>query len=179
MYNCCHVYTKNLCWWWVNTQVMGWCHEATSHYLIQYWTICLMPYSVTRTQWLNECCYKYVFSFVANKHFHWNPANLITSKPLLPSVGMNIDLNAQGGSRALFQYQKHFPGIRCQFIKMRWLCDCFVSITEIPSPLYFLPLVTNIILPAFGTNHYTSCIRYQPFYFRHPEPTIIFPALGT
>ena len=34
-------------------QVMAWCHQATSHYLIQCWARSMSPYGVTRPQWVN------------------------------------------------------------------------------------------------------------------------------
>ena len=34
-------------------QVMAWCRQATSHYLSQCWPRSLMPYSITRPQWVN------------------------------------------------------------------------------------------------------------------------------
>ena len=34
-------------------QVMAWCHQATSHYLSQYWPRSLSPYGLTRPQWFN------------------------------------------------------------------------------------------------------------------------------
>ena len=35
-------------------QVMAWCHQATSHYLSQWWTRSLSPYGVNRPQWVNS-----------------------------------------------------------------------------------------------------------------------------
>ena len=35
-------------------QVMAWCLQATSHYLSQCWPRSLLPYSVTRPQWVNQ-----------------------------------------------------------------------------------------------------------------------------
>ena len=35
-------------------QVMAWCHLATSHYLIQCWPRSLLPYGVTRPQWVKK-----------------------------------------------------------------------------------------------------------------------------
>ena len=35
-------------------QVMAWCRQATSHYLIQCWPRFMSPYSVTRPQWVND-----------------------------------------------------------------------------------------------------------------------------
>ena len=35
-------------------QVMAWCCQATSHYLNQCWPSSMMPYSVTRPQWVNS-----------------------------------------------------------------------------------------------------------------------------
>ena len=34
-------------------QVMAWCHQATSHYLIQCWPRFMATYGVTRPQWVN------------------------------------------------------------------------------------------------------------------------------
>ena len=34
-------------------QVMAWCHQATSHYLSQCWPKFMLPYGVTRPQWVN------------------------------------------------------------------------------------------------------------------------------
>ena len=36
-------------------QVMAWCHQATSHYLSQCWPRPLLPYGVTRPQWVKGC----------------------------------------------------------------------------------------------------------------------------
>ena len=36
-------------------QVMEWCRQATSHYLIQCWPSSMSPYGVTRPQWVNAC----------------------------------------------------------------------------------------------------------------------------
>ena len=33
-------------------QVMAWCHQATRHYLSQCWPRSLLPYGVTRPQWV-------------------------------------------------------------------------------------------------------------------------------
>ena len=33
-------------------QVMAWCHQATSHYLSQYWPRSMSPNGVTRPQWV-------------------------------------------------------------------------------------------------------------------------------
>ena len=32
---------------------MAWCRQATSHYLTQCWPRCMLPYGVTRPQWVN------------------------------------------------------------------------------------------------------------------------------
>ena len=34
-------------------QVMAWCHQAPSHYLSQYWPRSMLPYGITRPQWVN------------------------------------------------------------------------------------------------------------------------------
>ena len=38
-------------------QVMVWCPQATSHYLSQRWSRALLPYGVTRPQWVNKVCF--------------------------------------------------------------------------------------------------------------------------
>ena len=35
-------------------QVMAWCRQATSHYLSQCWRRCVLPYGITRPQWVNQ-----------------------------------------------------------------------------------------------------------------------------
>ena len=34
-------------------QVMAWCHQATSHYLMQCWPRSTLAYGITRPQWIN------------------------------------------------------------------------------------------------------------------------------
>ena len=36
-------------------QVMAWCRQATSQYLSQCWPRSMLPYGVTRPQWVNAC----------------------------------------------------------------------------------------------------------------------------
>ena len=36
-------------------QVMAWCHQAASHYLGQCWSRSMLPYGITRPQWVNYC----------------------------------------------------------------------------------------------------------------------------
>ena len=44
-------------------QVMAWCRQATSHYLSQSWPRSLLPYGVTRPQWVNSL-YNIAFIYV-------------------------------------------------------------------------------------------------------------------
>ena len=37
-----------------SVQVMAWCRQATSHYLIQCWPSSMLPYGITRPQWVND-----------------------------------------------------------------------------------------------------------------------------
>ena len=34
--------------------VMAWCRQATSHYLSQGWSLSMLPYGITRPQWVNS-----------------------------------------------------------------------------------------------------------------------------
>ena len=38
-------------------QVMAWCRQAPSHYLIQCWFRVMPPYGVTRPQWVKNCVF--------------------------------------------------------------------------------------------------------------------------
>ena len=49
LWNCFQVSATNL----TNDEVMAWCHQATSHYLGQYWIRSVSPYGITRSQWVN------------------------------------------------------------------------------------------------------------------------------
>ena len=42
-------------------QVMDWCRQATSHYLSQRWPRSMLPYGITRPQWVNcaQWCHLY------------------------------------------------------------------------------------------------------------------------
>ena len=38
---------------WTLVQVMAWFHQATSHYLSQFWSRFILPHAITRPQWVN------------------------------------------------------------------------------------------------------------------------------
>ena len=53
-------------------QVMAWCHQATSHYMSQYWPRSLLPYGVIKPQWVNGgVCWDYFWhdDVIKWKHF--------------------------------------------------------------------------------------------------------------
>ena len=47
-------------------QVMAWCRQATSHYLSQCWPRSLLPYEVTRPQWINVW-----YELEVEKYYRW------------------------------------------------------------------------------------------------------------
>ena len=49
-------------------QVMAWCCQATSHYLSQCWPRSLLPYDVTRLQWVKSGSNNTHYRFV---HLYW------------------------------------------------------------------------------------------------------------
>ena len=49
---CCRT---SLMWKSALVQVMAWCRQATSHYLGQCWFRSVLPYDITRPQWINSC----------------------------------------------------------------------------------------------------------------------------
>ena len=53
-------------------QVMGWCHQAPSHYQSQCWLISMSPYGINRPQWVNYiyiCIYIYILEHI---NFLWD-----------------------------------------------------------------------------------------------------------
>ena len=52
-------------------QVMTWCRQATSHYLSQCWPRSLLPYGVTRPQWVNTDLHKvsWLFTLCSKNQF--------------------------------------------------------------------------------------------------------------
>ena len=46
-------------------QVMAWCRQATSHYLSQCWPRSVLPYGITRPQWVNKPITSWI---VSRKH---------------------------------------------------------------------------------------------------------------
>ena len=53
-----------------SVQVMAWCRQATSHYLSQCWSRSLLPYDVTRPQWVNPLPLRDVKN-VISAHLLW------------------------------------------------------------------------------------------------------------
>ena len=53
------VFCETALWWMLQDfkstviQVMAWCRKAASHYLSQCWPCFMMPYGVTKGQWVN------------------------------------------------------------------------------------------------------------------------------
>ena len=59
-------------------QVMAWCRQATSHYLNQCWPRFMLPYGITRPQWVKDHddvmtwkCFPHYWPFL--RHIHWSP----------------------------------------------------------------------------------------------------------
>ena len=40
-------------------RVTAWCHQATSHYLCQFWHIFISPYGITMPQWVKQWLFAY------------------------------------------------------------------------------------------------------------------------
>ena len=51
-------------------QVMAWCRQATNHYLNQCWPRSLLPYGVTRPQWVNPL--SWVVQIIPGKTSHYS-----------------------------------------------------------------------------------------------------------
>ena len=56
-------------------QLMGWCRQATSHYLSQCWPRFMSPYGVARPQWVNR-----LRAFTYYKRTGVLPPNLVTAR---------------------------------------------------------------------------------------------------
>ena len=48
-------------------QAMAWCHQATSHYLSRCWPRSLLPYGITRPQWVNQCWFNILYNLKKKK----------------------------------------------------------------------------------------------------------------
>ena len=52
-------------------QLMAWCRQATSHYLSQCWPSSMLPYGVTRPQWVKEMAVMiFLLRFTYLPHMH-------------------------------------------------------------------------------------------------------------
>ena len=101
-------------------QVMAWCHQATSHYLSQCCPISMLPYSITRPQWVNPYNAKFILEIINLyiRMFHnfstlrwWNHTSWKTMTYLscIDNAMVADDLETQGA-------RTQFPGliITCQ-----------------------------------------------------------------
>ena len=74
-------------------QVMAWCRQATSHYLSQCWPRSVLPYGVTRPQWVKVCWY--------NWQVTWQPVQcqrplfLQCQKPVFHDMDKNTEYRIQ------------------------------------------------------------------------------------
>ena len=67
-------------------QVMAWYHQAASHYLSQCWPRPILPYGITRQQWVNKLkniFYLCVYVFVKDKLIVDNWVNIGSGNGLL------------------------------------------------------------------------------------------------
>ena len=66
-------------------QIMAWCHQATSHYLSQFWPRFMSPYDISKPQWVKKkyakvVCY-YIITNITEKfqngiHERWIDENI-------------------------------------------------------------------------------------------------------
>ena len=61
-------------------QIMAWCHQAPSHYLNQCWPRSVMPYGVTRPQWVKK--WKWNWTQPNCLHSGRNPTRKVNSLAL-------------------------------------------------------------------------------------------------
>ena len=58
---------------------MAWCHQATIHYLSQCWPRCMLPYGVTRPQWIKSAISEHMlsikFMITCDIAFRWMSCN--------------------------------------------------------------------------------------------------------
>ena len=77
-------------------QVMAWCHQATSHYLSQWWPRSLSPYGVARPQWVKR------FDFIhGNPIFKWFAVTLTRMREYQDD---NHDVLLEGGCRVILTH---------------------------------------------------------------------------
>ena len=83
-------------------QVMAWCHQATRHYLSEWWPKPLSPYGVTRPQWVKMLSHQYRNFHHKDKTISW------------PSYSYNhyTEKMASSFNLSLLQYQDDVLSIK-------------------------------------------------------------------
>ena len=75
-------------------QVMAWCHQATSHYLSQYWPRSLSPYDVTKPQYVttnnNSILYMCIFFVLRVQYIHSGAESHDTNRQTINSLSQTF-----------------------------------------------------------------------------------------
>ena len=114
-------------------QVMVWCHQATSHYLSQYWPSSMSSYVITRPKWIDTLGPKLNGRYFAEKNlkcifFSWKLLNL----KVICCLEFNWQIVVIGSGNGLMPSSNQYVWI---FMKTKGLVqykDAILLVLEIP-----------------------------------------------
>ena len=97
-------------------KVMAWCCQATSHYLSQCWPRSMLPYSVTRPQWVKSLAtgaFQWNFRRVNYKHILLIDGWCISCEIALRWISMDSNIVNFGSSNGLVRQTTSHYLIQC------------------------------------------------------------------
>ena len=117
--------TTEQLWWWV---IVAWCCQATNHYLSQW----MLPYGVTRTQWVDICCWSLCLIFYTNMLQQLRKLILNPSLPKILTLQVPWHFAVES-----FEGCKINVIICCRKGCAVFLWNCIVQSYNYPSPLWW------------------------------------------
>ena len=138
-------------------QVMAWCRQATSHYLSQCWPTSMLPYDITRPQWVNVSVifqHWLRWDFTCWKVKGWCGV-FVLSKFLTEVRNLNLS------------QKQHFRSI--QLIEVDWCIYVSVNLGIIPEGLIdngssLVPV--NSLCPIIYKQKVSSRTNHDPCYWQ-------------
>ena len=117
-------------------QIMAWCRQAPSHYLNQCWARSMLPYGVTRPQWVNFPCYLPNFSNLASM-FVWQFVCLSVGPSVCLSLSLSVCLFVCGSEMLTIlvaPFEQSTPNL------------AHICILDLATCVKFLMLMTSLMM---------------------------------
>ena len=135
-------------------QVMAWCYQATSHYLSQCWPRSLLPYGVTRPQWVNVD-----LSTKGSVAFAWEQFPRKYSWYQICKMSLNI---------TFFKLLPHLPGAN-ELSLSRFRGCLSMQVPLYNSNKYDATNSSYLLILGDDPQHIFSCVSVSPW-FLHSVP---------